>query len=540
MPRPLLWIPAGTTGLLFGLSFVPRIADSPGARTAVWAACGVFFIWQVLLRLRGGAPLRLRWVPVRSHWVQACVQFSIYLYWGWYWRPVYHFLPLLLAQIVFLYTFDMLLQWSRRREWILGFGPLPITFSTNFFLWYHDEWFLLQFLQLAVGSLGKEFVRWKRDGRSCHIFNPSAFSLTVSSVFLLATGSSGITWGEEIATTFGRPDHIYAWVFAAGLIVQGLFQVTLVTFGAVLSMFALNAVYTGSTGVYFFFDSNIPAAVFLGLHLLVTDPATSPRTMTGKALFGLLYGLLVFPLYWILGSFGAPTFYDKLLSVPLLNLSVKWIDAATRFPFVQRLRDGVSVAPARLNAIHMAFWIAFFLSLLANKWVGRGHPGADIAFWKQACEEGRPSGCRRYLNMLSTMGEEGNAGACNELGTIFMEGKLVPPDLGRGLDYFERACELGSDKGCTNVAIQFLFHQRGQGFDERIATALARLESACESGDAMSCYLVGYAYLTGAGVDADPERGHELLELACAQGLQDACELARATPAGPPPARRDQ
>ena len=31
-------------------------------------------------------------------------------------------------------------------------------------------------------------------------------------------------------------------------------------------------------GTYFFVDAFIPAAVFLGMHLLFTDPSTSPRT----------------------------------------------------------------------------------------------------------------------------------------------------------------------------------------------------------------------------------------------------------------------
>ena len=91
-------------------------------------------------------------------------------------------------------------------------------------------------------------------------------------------------------------------------------------------LFLLSGIYTSITGVPYFLDSEIPAAVFLGLHLLVTDPSTSPRTPLGKAIFGALYGTGVFVLYWLLTSIGAPTFYDKLLCVPLLNLSVKWID----------------------------------------------------------------------------------------------------------------------------------------------------------------------------------------------------------------------
>ena len=49
------------------------------------------------------------------------------------------------AQLLFAYAFDMLLAWSRGEEYVLGFGPFPIVFSTNLFLWFKDDWFALQF-----------------------------------------------------------------------------------------------------------------------------------------------------------------------------------------------------------------------------------------------------------------------------------------------------------------------------------------------------------------------------------------------------------
>src|SRR5204862_6723307 len=99
---------------------------------------------------------------------------------------------------------------------------------------------------------------------------------------------------------------------------------------AVVTTYAFNLVYYAATGVYFFYDSYIPIAVFLGMHLLFTDPSTSPRTELGRIMFGALYGLSTVGLYELLGSAGLPTFYDKLLQVPLLNLSVKGIDLAAR------------------------------------------------------------------------------------------------------------------------------------------------------------------------------------------------------------------
>ncbi len=73
----------------------------------------------------------------------------VYAYWGWYWREVYHEIPLIAAQVFFLYVLDMLVCWSRRDKWILGFGPIPIIFSMNLFLWFRDDWFYLQFVMVA-------------------------------------------------------------------------------------------------------------------------------------------------------------------------------------------------------------------------------------------------------------------------------------------------------------------------------------------------------------------------------------------------------
>ena len=86
--------------------------------------------------------------------------------------------------------------------------------------------------------------------------------------------------------SFDSPPHIFLEIFLLGLVVQALFSVTLVTLSSAATLYVMNVVFTHSTGLYYFVDTNIPAAVFLGLHLLVTDPATSPRKNFGKIVFG--------------------------------------------------------------------------------------------------------------------------------------------------------------------------------------------------------------------------------------------------------------
>ena len=208
------------------------------------------------------------------------------LYWGWYWRQVYDSAHLIAAQLLFAYAFDMLLGWSRRDAYTLGFGPFPVIFSINLFLWFKPDWFYLQFLMVAVGFAAKELIRWDKDGRRVHIFNPSSFPLAVFSLALILTGMSDLTWGQDIAITQFYPPHMYLMLFLIGLPGQFFFGVTTMTMSAVVTTYLFGLLYFAATGVYFFYDSYIPIAVFLGMHLLFTDPSTSPRTELGRIIFG--------------------------------------------------------------------------------------------------------------------------------------------------------------------------------------------------------------------------------------------------------------
>ena len=73
------------------------------------------------------------------------------------------------------------------------------------------------------------------------------------------------------------------------------------------------------------------------MHLLFTDPATSPRTELGRIVYGVLYGLTTCLLYSVLLRAGMPGFWDKLLQVPLLNLSAGLLDRLARSSLLQRI-----------------------------------------------------------------------------------------------------------------------------------------------------------------------------------------------------------
>jgi hypothetical protein len=444
-------LPLASTLVLALMSFLPRVQSNPILTRSFWAAVLVLAVWEaaLFLRLRAESASRFFQVQLRpQHYVQAACQFSVYAYWGYYWRPVYDYFWLLLAQLVFAYAFDMLLSWSRRESYLLGLGPFPIVFSTNLFLWFRDDWFYLQFLMIAVGFLGKEFVRWNRDGRRVHIFNPSAFTLALFSLVLIATGTTDLTWGQDIATTLSLAPHIYLFLFAVGLVVMYFFSITLVAGTAAAVLFGASALYSVVTGVPYFLDSEIPTAVFLGLHLLVTDPSTSPRTPPGKFVFGVMYGAGVFVLYALLTAMGAPTFYDKLLSVPLLNLSVRWIDRFVRsLPDTALIRRGLSWA----NPVHLAIWAAFFGLMTTLGSTDGTHRGDTVPFWEQACAEGRRNACDRLLRIESSYCGDNSGWACNELGLHYRDGKIATADPAAALGFFSRACELRFQAGCVNL-----------------------------------------------------------------------------------------
>ena len=452
----VLTAPAVLTLILVVLSFLPRIQSNFNLTISIWGAAIVLLTWLILLylKLRHENANRMFQTTLRpQHYVQALVQLAVFAYWGWYWRPVYEFGTLLAAQLIFAYVFDMLLAWSRREAYTLGFGPFPIIFSINLFLWFRDDWFYLQFLMVGIGFLGKEFVRWKREGRAVHIFNPSAFSLGLFSLVLIATGTTSLTWGQEIASTLTLAPMIYLYLFLLGLIVMYFFSITLVSGAAAIVLFGLSAFYTSLTGVPYFLDSEIPAAVFLGLHLLVTDPSTSPRSQAGKLVFGGLYGVGVFGLYTLLGAYGAPTFYDKLLAVPLLNLSVRGIDSL--IPVIRRSRVmklwRLDLAPFRLNMIHMAVWVVFFGSMAVMGKADGMHTGDSLPFWEQACIEARPTACNRLIQLEASYCGDNSAWACNELGGHYRQGDIVGSDADLALGYFSRACELRFQPACVNL-----------------------------------------------------------------------------------------
>jgi hypothetical protein len=480
-------------------------------RTVLLTFLGAAFLlaaWGALLLL-SKRPLKIEVVRKKQHYLQACAQLSVLLYWGIYWHQVYSYLYLIVAQLLFAYAFDLLLGWTRRRTYTLGFAPFPVIFSINLFLWFRPDWFYLQFCMVALGLAAKDLIRWNREGRWVHIFNPSSFPLAVFSLALLATGGTDITWGQSIATTQFYPPQMYLALFLIGLPGQFFFGVASMTMSAVISLYLFSRLYFAATGVYFFYDSYIPISVFLGMHLLFNDPSTSPRTQLGRIIYGVLYGMSTVVLYRALGMAGMPTFYDKLLQVPLLNLTVKGIDQCASW-----LRS--SIATRQRNLAYMGAWVGAFTILSVIGGVGDNHPGQWLPFWRQACQDGRAYACPYLADVTSGFCDRGSGWACNEAGLLDIALARSGEDLRRldpatAADPLRRGCEIGFGAACGNL--NALIHHTG-----KFAAAPPTLAD----------YPIILRGSKGPVRESDPA---SLYALACREGWSGRCGVAASSPA---------
>lgn len=472
IPLPLV-LPGGLSLVLAAYLLDPLVRGTPGLLWSFAVASAGVLAWTLALYSKHRTPadgsewtaadgserapaLTLEVAVRKPHWIQLLAQGSVLAWWGWHVRSVYEFAPFILAQLVLAVAVECLFSLTRRGRCTVGFGPVPVVLSLNLFLWFHLPWFFFQFAMVVLVYVGKEFVRRQVDGRSRHIFNPSAFALAVASLALIATGQTGITQGVEIAQSQYIPPHIFLVIFLAAFPGQLLFGVATMTMPAVLVIYGFSAAYHAATGIFFFHDAYIPIAVFLGLHLLFTDPATSPRSELGRVVFGVLYGTGVVASVFLLNALGAPPFYDKLLPVPILNLLAPRLDRLAR-ALADRLRIGWSASlgpvPTRRRLATAGMWAVVFAALSGTGGLGDDHPGQYYPFWRGACETvssgaAQARACDYMGFMQQNFCDRGSGWACNEFGVFLVE---ADQDYRGAAREFEQACARGFNPGCANL-----------------------------------------------------------------------------------------
>lgn len=544
-------------GALALLCALPRIHGHPVLLASVGGAAVIMGLWHFALIMTGKARAIVPNLKP-NHYVQLVCHLSIYIWWGTAWPQVGLSAPLIAAEVAFAYLFEMALAWTRNQPWRSGFGPIPITLSMNLFLWFKDDWFYWQFPMLALAFLQKDLFHWTREGVKRHIFNPSAFALSVAALILIPFDLSYTTWGEEIATTLGGPAHIYVVIFALGLIVHFRFPIVIMTMSAVAGCVLFQWLHFRDTGNYIFIDTTVPIAVFLGMNFLFTDPMTSPKTTAGKLLYGFVYGALVVVEYRWLSSMGRPaigdsppvnvTYFDKLIQVPLLNLLVPAFDLLGRTINLEKFKFDLNIPSVRYGFLAMwipVFWFGFLPGFVE-------HPGGRLGYWSERCvaaaEHGQTTpdkdpSCRNYATMLGAtcMGAlPGKNEACNALARLYEDGVGVVQNDKFAARLQAQSCEAGVARACTDLGNMAL---EGRGGPANPGAAMDFFTRACDGKDPDGCQNLGTLTLRQAqGDPAKIEKGRALIRQAaeaydtlCKGGDADSCARLQEVRGGPPP-----
>src|SRR6185295_2064762 len=109
---------------------------------------GLLGLWAVVLRGRYGPPEITAATIKFTHALPASLQVVLFTYWSLHWDQVLPYLPVIAFQLLFAYAFDFLLNWSLRRPYSPGLGPVPVVLSMNLFVWFPD----ILLATLAIGS----------------------------------------------------------------------------------------------------------------------------------------------------------------------------------------------------------------------------------------------------------------------------------------------------------------------------------------------------------------------------------------------------
>ena len=291
-------------------------AQLRAALLAAWLALLVTLVGMA----RAGLLQRPAWTGrlVISHLLPATLQVVIFGYWSLYDHGIDGALAATLAQqVLYALALDLWLGLVANRRLEFSVGVVPITLSTNLFVIFPPGWMWVTLGAIFVAIFGKRFVRLPAG----HLFNPSAFGLTVVGVLMLAVRGSSI---GDTAAQFSMAPNATIVILLLGTIVQWRLGVATISVGAVLGLWLANPLF----GAQIYEPSWAP--VTLVLVLLVTDPATSPKRPLDRLLYGMLAGFGMRAAGQLSIELVHNDLYGKVAGVVLANLCVPlvggWVD----------------------------------------------------------------------------------------------------------------------------------------------------------------------------------------------------------------------
>ena len=289
------------------------------ARKAMQSAKALFFVKEFRL----------------SHALPVAIQASLFLYWALYWPGVTLHLPSLFAQIALAFALDFCLSLYYNGRWRITLAPLPIVLSINLFAWF-SGWFFIS-LTIFVAIISKVWL--KRNGH--HIFNPSAFALTIGGLLCLLVPSyfsyTGLFHPMNLAPNMSE------LIILLTVVPLLRFQITPIPISIILSYL----LFSWGNGPVL---SQGPMLV--AVTLLATDPQTSPKRLLGQILYGLIIGFGISFFSRLMLLMGVPDEFAKVFPIPIVNVFAGNLDKISKLLGWERMEESFSS-----NMAYVAIWI---------------------------------------------------------------------------------------------------------------------------------------------------------------------------------------
>ena len=109
---------------------------------------------------------------------------------------------------------------------------------------------------------------------------------------------------------------------------------------------------------------------------------------------------------------------------------------------------------------------------------------------------------KKATELYQKAAQQGHAGAINNLGVLYTEGKGVPQDLTKAAELYQKAAQLGHINAKNNWGIALY---EGKGVERDIPQAVVWLTKAAEQGEPNSQKALSILYTHGVGVEKNAE-----------------------------------
>lgn len=147
-----------------------------------------------------------------------------------------------------------------------------------------------------------------------------------------------------------------------------------------------------------------------------------------------------------------------------------------------------------------------------------------LAMANMTGEMGLPKNQAAGEHWLQLAAQKGDVDAQVALGQLYITGMLGHSDTAAGIRWLQSAADQGSARAAGTLGYFYITGKQNVPVDAPRGVELAR--KALASNDMMGHFAMGVAYVTGAGIAADPARGW--YELATAERMDSQHELKSA------------